>query len=184
MKAFGRTTFALGILSVLVIGLWYSWYSYAVRTFPDSAKISDDLAKVLAARGQLGDLFGGINALFTALLLAGALYTVWLQQRQIAALQEQQVSQDLARKEMSQLQAMTALVSARSTLVHTRYEMNRDFVRAAQEKTIDEKLLPLWTMMQYVNADAMSKDFKSLGDLASHLDRLLNVGSEDGNSAA
>jgi len=173
MRSVGKLISAVLVLSLVVVGLWYGWYRYVTNTFPDSAKITDDQVKVLAARGQFGDLFGGVNALFTALLLAGALYTIWLQQRQIAALQSQQADQDRANREMARLQAMTALVSARSTLVHTRYEMNRDFVSAVREKTVDEKMLPIWQTMHFFNAESMGKDFKNLNELASELDNLI-----------
>lgn len=182
MKSFGKLTTAILTLALVVVGLWYGWYRYVTSTFPVSAKITEDQVKVLAARGQFGDLFGGVNALFTALLLAGALYTIWLQQRQITALQNQQAGQDRANREMARLQAMTALVSARSTLVHTRYEMNRDFASAGREKTVDEKLLPIWQTMQLFNAESMGKDFKNLNELAADLDEMLRSEprSEDG----
>jgi hypothetical protein len=173
-----KPLFALITLCLVVIGLWYGWYKYVTSTLPDSAKMTDEQVKVLAARGQLGDLFGGVNALFTALLLAGALYTVWLQLRQITTLQDQLLAQDRANQETVRIQAMTALVSARSTLMHARYNFNRDLASAAREKRIDESLRPAWEVMQFSNAEAMGKDFQSLQELASELDRILRRESE------
>jgi hypothetical protein len=106
------------------------------------------------------------------------LYTVWLQLRQITTLQDQLLAQDRANQETVRIQAMTALVSARSTLMHARYNFNRDLASAAREKRIDESLRPAWEVMQFSNAEAMGKDFQSLQELASELDRILRRESE------
>lgn len=43
-----------------------------------------------SAQGQFGDMFGAVNALFTALAFAGLIYTVLLQRDQLA-LQQQEI---------------------------------------------------------------------------------------------
>ena|GEM_PF-4728405 len=60
--------------------------------------------------------------------------------------------------------------------------MNRDFASAGREKTVDEKLLPIWQTMQLFNAESMGKDFKNLNELAADLDEMLRSEprSEDG----
>lgn len=62
----------LGILGVGVIAL-YAGYWFAVYR-----EIND-----MSARGQFGDMFGGINALFTALAFAGLIFTAALQRREL-----------------------------------------------------------------------------------------------------
>jgi hypothetical protein len=37
----------------------------------------------MASRGQFGDIFGGVNALFTGLAFAGLIYTILLQRREL-----------------------------------------------------------------------------------------------------
>jgi hypothetical protein len=42
----------------------------------------------LESYGQLGDVFGSVNALFTGLALVGLVYTVFLQHKQTDALEQ------------------------------------------------------------------------------------------------
>ena len=184
MKTIAKLFATLVLLAAAVIGLWYGWFQYVIHTFPESVLISDTQVKVMAARGQLGDMFGGVNALFTALLLAGALYTIFLQQRQLAAMQAQQAAQERESKEIARLQAMTALVAARSTIVHTRYEMMRDMTAALNNKTVDTQFVPIWQVMAFTNAEAAGKEFKSLGDLAEKLNALVECETKSQEGAA
>lgn len=170
-------------LAIATVGLWYGWYQYVVHIFPDAGAISDSQTKTMAARGQLGDLFGGINALFTSLLLAGALYTVFLQQRQLAEMQAQHAAQERESKEIACLQAMTALVAAKSTIVQTRYEMMRDMTAALNSNTVDAQFVSVWQLMAFKNAQAAGEEFKSLGDLADRLNQLVEVEEQVGKRA-
>ncbi len=180
-----RNIFAtLAVLAIITVALWYGWYQYVVHTFPDAGSISESQAKIMAARGQLGDLFGGVNALFTSLLLAGALYTVFLQQRQLATMQAQHAVQERESKEIARLQAMTALVAARSTIVQTRYEMMRDMTVAINSKTVDAQFIPLWQLMAFKNAEAAGEEFRSLGDLADRLNQLVETEDQGRKRAA
>ena len=43
----------------------------------------------MEARGQFGDLFGGVNALFTGLAFAGVIYTILLQRRELELQREE-----------------------------------------------------------------------------------------------
>lgn len=60
-------------ISVIVISTWFLWL---VLLFA--------LPLNIAQRGQLGDLFGGVTALFTGLALAAVLHTVYLQRKEIS----------------------------------------------------------------------------------------------------
>lgn len=170
MKALGKLPILLFALFILATGLWYGWYRYVVSSFPDIVTITEAQAKVMAARGQLGDMFGGVNALFTAFLLAGSLYTIWLQQKQIAILQDQRSAQERDSRHLARLQAMAALVNARSTLIEFRYEMSRDFAIGTKDKTVEPQWMGFWQMMAFANAEAANKEFQSLGELASQLE--------------
>lgn len=184
MKNIWNLIATLFILAATVVALWYGWYQYVLHTFPDAGTISDLQAKVMAARGQLGDMFGGVNALFTALLLAGALYTVFLQQRQLALMQAQQAAQESESKEIARLQAMTALVAARSTIVHTRYEMIRDMTAALKNNAVDAQFVPFWRVMASTNAEAAGKEFQSLSELAERLNALVESETKAQEGAA
>ena len=52
MKSAGKLVTSILVMSLVVVSLWYGWYRYVTSTFPDTAKITDDQVKVLAARGQ------------------------------------------------------------------------------------------------------------------------------------
>jgi len=57
----------------LVIGLtWFAWWAAVEKMTPHKAE-----------QGQIGDLFGGINALFSGLALAGVVTAVVLQSREL-----------------------------------------------------------------------------------------------------
>lgn len=57
---------------------------------PDAARITAD-AEVSARRGEFGDMFGGLNALFSGLAFAGVVYALLLQRKDLQ-LQHQAVS--------------------------------------------------------------------------------------------
>lgn len=70
---------SLGLFLCLTI--WAVWAGLALYTAYRYLTNCDNQA--IARAGQIGDLFGGINALFTGLSLAGLVYTIVLQNRQI-----------------------------------------------------------------------------------------------------
>jgi hypothetical protein len=91
---------------VLVLALWFAAWGGTVFFFDDWEK-----------RGQFGDLFGSVNALFSGLAFAGVIYAIFLQ-RQELALQREELK--LQREEMvasreefaAQAEAQRALVKA------------------------------------------------------------------------
>jgi hypothetical protein len=93
------------LVCVLVLALWLS--TVAVGQF---------FFQSWEERGQFGDLFGSVNALFSGLAFAGLLYAIL--QRQELALQRTELK--LQREEMAasrtelaaQVQAQKAMVSA------------------------------------------------------------------------
>lgn len=58
----------LTILLLLAFGLWAVWWTIISKWGPQDP----------AEKGQLGDMFGGVNALFTAFAFAGVIYTILL----------------------------------------------------------------------------------------------------------
>jgi hypothetical protein len=61
-----------GPVAILIVVLWFGWWG-----------IANQVSKDMASRGQLGDLFGGINALFSGLALAGVVTAVVLQSHEL-----------------------------------------------------------------------------------------------------
>jgi hypothetical protein len=80
----------------------------------------------MATRGQFGDIFGGVNALFTGLAFAGVIYTILLQRRELE-LQREELRlnrAELSRSAEAQTQQVERLevaaeLSAISSLVNT-----------------------------------------------------------------
>jgi hypothetical protein len=109
--------FVLTLLGVLAVQLVYGVIVFYV------------FGPQMDARGQFGDMFGGINALFTGLAFAGVIYTIVLQRRELelqredlsmtrvelhtsAEAQKDQVSQ---LEQAARLSALTALLNVYST---------------------------------------------------------------------
>lgn len=75
MKKRTGTVFIFSLVIVVPLVLWIAWGVYGVSWF---AKLHDDN---LAALGQAGDLFGGVNALFAAFAFAGVAVAAYFQYR-------------------------------------------------------------------------------------------------------
>jgi hypothetical protein len=111
-------SFSLYSLVLLVIVLWLGWYAWVSYLFEGA--IVPKIGANIDDAGTYGDLFGGINALFTGLGLAFLAYTIQQQQSMIAhqteALDLQ--SQDLTeqQKANSRTQALQAILQLRSVL--------------------------------------------------------------------
>ncbi|WP_148087793.1 hypothetical protein [Gemmata obscuriglobus] len=118
----------------IVVLAWGVYWALIVNAFkPDESLIVTDpnatsvekervsakaqaIDRAHAARGQFGDMFGAINALFSALALAVLIYTMWLQRKSLAETQEEM---RLARTEAARqadTASRTALIGALSAL--------------------------------------------------------------------
>lgn len=73
------------LYAVGVFGFWGIWLGVVLLLFR-----GDDMATMdVATMGQFGDLFGGINALFTGLAFAGVVYTIFLQRHDLRTQNEE-----------------------------------------------------------------------------------------------
>lgn len=70
----------LGAIAVLAVVLWFCW-GYVIWHL--SLNFASEGGRIAAA-GQLGDLFGGINALFSGLAFAALIFTVHLQRKELS----------------------------------------------------------------------------------------------------
>lgn len=103
----------VALIIVIVIGLWLFCLVAAKLLFPD-----------WTVRGQIGDSFGAVNALFSGLAFAGVIITILLQRDE---LELQRKELELTRKEMEnstdalqkQVEAMkkTAEIHAHSAII-------------------------------------------------------------------
>ena len=117
---------ACGLLVILVILIWRWWEWSVIGYFEqillkeptDDNKIGID--KILGLAGPYGDLFGGINALFTGLGLAFLIYTIYQQSEMI---RQQQISinqqtEDLRNQKLAaeRTQALQSILQIRTVL--------------------------------------------------------------------
>ncbi len=81
------------IFCVLAVALWWANWHFLDKKFTS-----------LAERGQFGDMFGSVNALFTALAFAGLIYTSMLQKRQLSLQQEELIESGKTQEKLVQKQ--------------------------------------------------------------------------------
>jgi hypothetical protein len=84
--------------ALLVWGLYWVFINYFL--FPCTA----DLNSVYAARGQFGDMFGAVNALFSAFAFAGLIYAIILQRTELSEQRRQFTLSAKAQQKTYQLQ--------------------------------------------------------------------------------
>ncbi|WP_154067086.1 hypothetical protein [Pseudomonas sp. CC6-YY-74] len=69
----------LALILLAVLSIWLgAWYWIDGHIY-----IENDIAESIAARGQFGDKFGAVNALFAGFAFAGIIFTIFLQNREI-----------------------------------------------------------------------------------------------------
>lgn len=68
------------ILPTIFVALWFIYFYSVYYFFPE-----EPWEDIWAKRAQFGDLFGGFNALFSALAFSAVLYTIYLQRRDLEA---------------------------------------------------------------------------------------------------
>jgi hypothetical protein len=142
----------------------------------------------MEARGQFGDIFGGINAFFTGLAFAGLIYTILLQRRELelqreelrltrgelhtsAKAQQEQVSE---LQESAKLSALTALLNVYSTELEPLRDITRDSMRdlASLKARLKSEELPDY-QRQEIQADIDGLQ-KRIADQEAEWTTLLN----------
>lgn len=69
----------LALILLAVLSIWSgAWYWIDGHIY-----IENNIAESIAARGQFGDKFGAVNALFAGFAFAGIIFTIFLQNREI-----------------------------------------------------------------------------------------------------
>lgn len=137
--------------AALVIALWL-FALVAARFFFSSWE----------ERGQFGDLFGSVNALFSGLAFAGLIYAILLQRQELSL---QRVELELQRKEMA---ASRAELAAQVAVQRSMLEVNIGQIRVAAEQARIEAMrmeaesrIPTgrdeWIGKIYKTADAIEK---------------------------
>ena len=89
----------------VVLALWFSTPFIVKHYF-----------SVIAERGQFGDIFGSINALFSGLAFSGLIYTIFLQREEISKLEKSQKESEKILKAQAFSLEQSAKLSAISIL--------------------------------------------------------------------
>ena len=159
-----------GPVAVIIVLAWYGWWRYTYGQVPN-----------MEARGQLGDLFGGINALFSGLALAGVVTAVVLQSHE---LQLQRVAMEKHREELELTRSEIKLQREQLELQREELKLSREeFHRMASANEESAKSLSrqLSLQIQASKINALSSMLASAGQRA--LARTTARGSFDQGSA-
>ncbi len=156
------TLFFKVLVAILIFGMAYFFF---VTLFiapsptpkppsdPGSSAATGDPSAYWSVRGQFGDMFGGLNALFSGVTLAGLIYTLHLQRKSMAQqghslhLQQQSLEASLAAiqeqsriaSEATHLQALIAQLEQCNRLIDNKNitpETRVELTKQAQTLTI------------------------------------------------
>jgi hypothetical protein len=120
--------FGLAVLGVVGLQIGYAFFVFST------------IGPQMATRGQFGDIFGGVNALFTGLAFAGVIYTILLQRQELGLQREElrltrdelkrsadaQMEQVSQLKETANLSALTALLNVYSADLQPLREITKE----------------------------------------------------------
>lgn len=126
------------------------------------------LGPQMAVRGQFGDIFGGVNALFTGLAFAGVIYTILLQRRELELQREElrlnrvelsrsaqaQADQVEMLKQSAGLSAMSSLVDVYGTLLRPYWDNAREI--QAEIGRLEREQMSQAGIITYENAARIS----------------------------
>jgi hypothetical protein len=105
------------LFCLIAVGLWVTNWLLLLKYGGESAE-----------RGQFGDMFGAVNALFTALAFAGLIYTAILQRRQLLLQQK-----DLAESGETQKNLVQKQIDAQREL----FERQTTFLEEQRQKQVE-----------------------------------------------
>jgi hypothetical protein len=146
-----RTRLVVGVIGIAVLGIWIfvaflprlaatcSWFSVSKDDF-------DRLQKVLPQLGVYGDMFGSINALFSAMALLGIVYAVLLQKDEMHDQRIEARNAEAARKKSHieqlkgiALQSISVLSQNYAVIATTeQYEVGRIYDPTVADKLTEE----------------------------------------------
>ena len=102
---------ALLLLMILLWAIFGWWINYYYQGKADS-------------RGTFGDMFGAINALFSGAALAGIIYSIFLQRKELKETREELDRAATAHEEIVKLSAYTAMLNAYSQQANYAHGLN------------------------------------------------------------
>lgn len=108
----------VGLIALLALLILYSYYRFVTCWLPTWLE-----------RAQFGDMFGGTNALFSGLALAGVVAAIWLQRKELALqrLELRETRRELARTAVAQIKS--------ANLIEEQYKLARLTTQIAEAES-------------------------------------------------
>lgn len=102
------------LLIVIIFAVWVGWPFFVAARFTEWSE-----------RGQFGDLFGGLNTLFSGFAFAGIIVAIWLQRKELQLQREdlQATREELKRAAKAQEASQEAL-SKQADILHISAQLN------------------------------------------------------------
>lgn len=174
------------ILSVVLI-IWGSGWSWIDNNINPTGELDKDFA----ARGQFGDKFGAINALFAGFAFAGIIFTIFLQNREIhqtkKMLEEQLKDSNKKRFDSTFFQLLTLHNDITSKLIDLEHQGRHAFTSFNTRLIKSDVDFPAYSALKKLDREeirrlrdsrALSQEIKQKLDLSdiSNLEAALEVG--------
>jgi len=142
-------------LIILVIVIWLCTFWGVYKSLP-----------TWTDRGQFGDLFGSINALFSGFAFAGIIYTIYLQKKELS-LQREELK--LQREEMK---ASRAVLSTQAKTQDDMYQVSIAQIRVnAQQASIEA----LKISAESRNPDSRDQEIKDINLIADEIKKIADT---------
>lgn len=126
------------LILLLTAGCWGGYWFLVTTAIP----IGDNAEKAYQYRGQFGDMFGAVNALFSAAAFAVLIYSMWLQRTELRLQREelQETRAELTRSADAQEEARAALIKAihAQTLIAVRAILQDEGIRDSRRVVLME----------------------------------------------
>ena len=165
----------IAVLSVIAVQV-----GYGILVFYLSGPSMD-------ARGQFGDMFGGVNALFTGLAFAGVIYTILLQRKELELQREElrlgraelrrsaeaQIGSQKTLTEQADLLRESANLSAMTTLVNVYGRMLEPYWEGTRNvrMEIDHIKNRLMEIMDFEEHNRLDSELRTQKDALASMER-------------
>lgn len=189
------TVSILVLIVIPVIYVWLSWARWVIAHFEQVVADQSDkessvaIERILPLAGTFGDLFGGINALFTGVGLAFLIYTIFQQSKMIhqqqVAIDQQNVDLRNQKTAAERSQALQSMLQIRAVLQDEETRKAREIVLSGVGKPDDlMKLTQALVKRALKGTQDLSQEQKQLLDWHYAAERVLHsydfVGVLDG----
>ena len=112
----------------ILIGVLFIWIFFGIAPHWLVGNNSEE-------RGQYGDQFGAVNALFSGLAAGGLLWTIWQQRKEIDLVQEQLDVLESDQKKSQRVNSLCAILDSRTAM----FQMHLDVQRGPDFPTLSKE---------------------------------------------